>query len=222
MYGKGCLFVLNVALDFFQQNFRNILRFWTPLQQTNFENIVAIEKIAHDEQFLLLPQCFQLFCVIIHPIKSRFVVYGKGLIINTSLLNNHMRKSNPAPGTDTLTTATVSISMVSKSSIHFGMAFTMSCKVAAGSLAKACYNQKQETISMVGKSLIHFWRDFTMACKIAAGSLAKACYNQKQETISMVSQSSIHTGRAFTMACKVAAGSLARACYNQKQDIFQW
>ena len=29
-------------------------------QQTTFENIVAKGEIAHDEQFLLWPQCFQL------------------------------------------------------------------------------------------------------------------------------------------------------------------
>ena len=31
----------------------------TPKQQTPFENIVAKEKIAHIEQFLILPLCFQ-------------------------------------------------------------------------------------------------------------------------------------------------------------------
>ena len=33
-------------------------------QQTTFENIVAKDKIAHDEQFLLWPQCFQIYFTI--------------------------------------------------------------------------------------------------------------------------------------------------------------
>ena len=35
-----------------------------PLQQTTFENIVAKGEIAHDEQFILLSQCFQLNSII--------------------------------------------------------------------------------------------------------------------------------------------------------------
>ena len=30
-----------------------------------FKDSVAKEEIAHDEQFLLLPQCFQLFSIIV-------------------------------------------------------------------------------------------------------------------------------------------------------------
>ena len=33
-------------------------RFLMPLKQMTFENIVAKEEMAHDEQFLLFPQCF--------------------------------------------------------------------------------------------------------------------------------------------------------------------
>ena len=33
------------------------------MQQTAFENIAAKEEIAHDEQFLLLQQCFQLLVI---------------------------------------------------------------------------------------------------------------------------------------------------------------
>ena len=40
--------------------FPSYRRFLTPLQQTAFENIVAKEEIAHDEQFLLLQQYFPL------------------------------------------------------------------------------------------------------------------------------------------------------------------
>ena len=38
----------------------------TPLQQTTFEKIVTKEEIAHDEQFLPLPKCFQLYLLIPH------------------------------------------------------------------------------------------------------------------------------------------------------------
>ena len=34
------------------------------LQQTTFENIVAKGEIAHNKQFLLRPQCFQLYLTI--------------------------------------------------------------------------------------------------------------------------------------------------------------
>ena len=70
---------------------RDNRRFWTPLWQKTLKNIVAKEKIAHDEQFLLLPQCFQLtslitlfnyrdssFCEdVFKVIFCRFVVCGK-------------------------------------------------------------------------------------------------------------------------------------------------
>ena len=63
--------------------------FW-PLQRRTFENIVAKGEIAHDEQFVLLPQCFQLFLYIItlsftDIFKSRLLHIcfnmGKGLIL---------------------------------------------------------------------------------------------------------------------------------------------
>ena len=38
--------------------------FDTTKQQTTFENIVAKGEIAHDEQFHLSPQCFQLYLTI--------------------------------------------------------------------------------------------------------------------------------------------------------------
>ena len=37
----------------------------TNLQQTALENTVAKEEIAHNEQLLLLPQCFQLYLIFI-------------------------------------------------------------------------------------------------------------------------------------------------------------
>ena len=42
-------------------NCRRILKH---LQQTTFENIVAIGETAHNEQLLPLPQCFQLNCTL--------------------------------------------------------------------------------------------------------------------------------------------------------------
>ena len=36
-----------------------------PLQQMTFENIVAKGEIAHHEQFLILPLCFQIYAIIL-------------------------------------------------------------------------------------------------------------------------------------------------------------
>ena len=47
----------------------------THLQQTTFENIVTKGEIAQNEQFLLLPQCFQLFSVIILTILENFHIF---------------------------------------------------------------------------------------------------------------------------------------------------
>ena len=60
---------------------------------TTFESIVAKEQIAQNKQFLLLPQCFQLYSIIILSLTDiflfwqdvfkvfccRFVVHGKRL-----------------------------------------------------------------------------------------------------------------------------------------------
>ena len=66
-YGQ-CGFLLHVCIQhsilelmkvlFLLTLYRGIL---THLQQTTFENIVTKGKIAHDEQFLLWPQGFQLY-----------------------------------------------------------------------------------------------------------------------------------------------------------------
>ena len=68
-------------------------RFSTHLQQTTFDNNMANGEIAHNEQFLHLPQCFQLylitisffveifpyFCLAIFKVFCcRFPVLGKG------------------------------------------------------------------------------------------------------------------------------------------------
>ena len=47
----------------------------THLQQTNFENIEAKEEIAYDDQFLLWPQCFQLYSVIVLSFMKMFNVF---------------------------------------------------------------------------------------------------------------------------------------------------
>ena len=39
--------------------------FLTPLQKTTFENIVTKGEIDHDEPFFLLPQCFQLYSIMV-------------------------------------------------------------------------------------------------------------------------------------------------------------
>ena len=41
-------------------------------QQTAFENIVGKEEIAHNEQFLLFPQCFLLNQIIVSPFVHIF------------------------------------------------------------------------------------------------------------------------------------------------------
>ena len=41
-------------------------------QQTAFENIVGKGEIAHNEQFLLFPQCFQLNQIIVYPFVHFF------------------------------------------------------------------------------------------------------------------------------------------------------
>ena len=46
-----------------------------PLEQKTFENTVTKGEIAQDEQFLLLPQCFQLFSVIILPFIEIFHIF---------------------------------------------------------------------------------------------------------------------------------------------------
>ena len=41
-------------------------------EQTAFENIVGKEEIAHDEQFLLFPQCFLLIQKFVSPFINLF------------------------------------------------------------------------------------------------------------------------------------------------------
>ena len=51
-------------------SYRHIL---THLYQTTYENIVTKGEMAQYDQFLILPQCFQLFFVIIPVIIDIFV-----------------------------------------------------------------------------------------------------------------------------------------------------
>ena len=63
----------------------------THLQQTTLENIVAKGEIVQNKQFLLLPQCFQLYSVIIPSILETFhILYFRiccmlGRVKSTSL-----------------------------------------------------------------------------------------------------------------------------------------
>ena len=54
----------------------------TPPQQTTFENFVTKGGIAQNEQFLLLPQCFQLYIFCPEDLSHllQFFVSGKGLM----------------------------------------------------------------------------------------------------------------------------------------------
>ena len=54
---------------YFLEPFTPKIHILTHLQQTAFENIVGKEEIAHNEQFLLFPQCFLLNQIIL----SQFV-----------------------------------------------------------------------------------------------------------------------------------------------------
>ena len=86
----GYIDIVTIALSHLQTHFDPS----ESLQQTTFENIVTKGEIAQNEQFLLLPQCFQPFLVIIPTIMEIFpyslvdifeivccifVVCGKGL-----------------------------------------------------------------------------------------------------------------------------------------------
>ena len=41
-------------------------------QQTAFENIVGKEEIAHNEQFLLFPECFLLYWKVVSPFVNTY------------------------------------------------------------------------------------------------------------------------------------------------------
>ena len=56
MWGVFKLIIFYLIIPF--PAYRNFL---TPLQHMIFENIVAKGRCAHNKQFLLLPQCFQLY-----------------------------------------------------------------------------------------------------------------------------------------------------------------
>ena len=51
-------------LIYFVNPFPQIGTLLTPLQQTTFEKSVAKGEIAHDNKFVHLPQCFQLYLMI--------------------------------------------------------------------------------------------------------------------------------------------------------------
>ena len=53
-------------------------RLLSPEQQKIFENYVAKEESAHDEQFPVLPQCFQLYSMGILFICADLLYVGNG------------------------------------------------------------------------------------------------------------------------------------------------
>ena len=55
----------------------------TLLQQTTFENIVAKEEIAHNEQFLLLSPCFQRCSIIVLSFKVSLQL-SSGMFLKSS------------------------------------------------------------------------------------------------------------------------------------------
>ena len=60
------------------------------LQQMTFENIAAKGEIAHDDQFLLLPQCFQLYLIITLSFADIHLLFNSSCgskSINIKLLN---------------------------------------------------------------------------------------------------------------------------------------
>ena len=72
-------------------------------QQTAFENIVGKGKIAHNEQFLLFPQCFLLNQIIVSPFVH---IFGIISLFAVKLEEPKVGKSgkgliNPFPHSDT-------------------------------------------------------------------------------------------------------------------------
>ena len=49
--------------------------FWRHCSRRHFENIVAKEEIAQNEQFILLPHCFQLFSIFKPSFKEIFHIF---------------------------------------------------------------------------------------------------------------------------------------------------
>ena len=62
----------------------------TPLQQTAFENIVAEEEFAQNEQFLLLPQCFPL-SIIGYPFNYKDFLFLTKYVQSRLFQNCHIR-----------------------------------------------------------------------------------------------------------------------------------
>ena len=68
-------------MDFIQicracKPFPTYRRILTHLQQTTLENIVTKGEIAHDEQFPLLPHCFQLYLIIKFSFMEIFHIFA--------------------------------------------------------------------------------------------------------------------------------------------------
>ena len=91
-FGSPTVFWTNQTLIIFNP-FPHIDTFWRLCSRRLFENIVTKEEIAQNMQFLLLPQCFQLF-VIGYPFNYNieiFYVLTK-YILSVLLQNCRMRE----------------------------------------------------------------------------------------------------------------------------------
>ena len=76
MLDYGSYLSLNTEItEFFSLTLSHIIPFLATLQQTTFENIGANGYFAQDEQFLLLPQCFQLYSIITLSLVESFDIY---------------------------------------------------------------------------------------------------------------------------------------------------
>ena len=61
---QGFVLVENILKRLHFIPFPHTEDFWMHLQQMTFENIVAKDQIAHNEQFLPSTPCFQLYSII--------------------------------------------------------------------------------------------------------------------------------------------------------------
>ena len=73
--GQKEVYYMGMTMETFFIPFPHIDAFWPLCNRQLFENIVTKEEIAQNDQFLLLPQRFQLFTVIKPSLKDIFCVF---------------------------------------------------------------------------------------------------------------------------------------------------
>ena len=76
------------------------------MKQTTFENIVANGKIAHNEQFLHLPQCFRLYLIITPLFIENFQIFARMLSKLSAADLLYVVKGSSFPSDRTLVTDT--------------------------------------------------------------------------------------------------------------------